>query len=196
MRVLLVTSVILTLACQEATVATAAPKIKFHVTPAVSPVPQTGRPNGCWAASAAMVWGWKHNQSIGMDGIAKKAGGNYETLLKTNAVLSEADVQAFATALGLKAEAPRSYTVAGFEGLLRTHGPLWFGTKEKQGLHARVVTGIEGDGTVDGTNVVLIDPATGAAATDTFRQAMEKYEKVATGAIKQGANLTIQIFHP
>ena len=172
------------------------PKVKFHISPPLSPVAQTGRPNGCWAASAAMVWGWKHLQSTGMDGIAKVAGSKYETLLTTDAGLSETEVRDFANAIGLQAEVPQSYTVLGFETLLKTHGPLWFGTKEEQVLHARVVTGIDGDGTPDGTTVHLIDPGDGLPAVDTYRAAMEKYEQVATGAIKNGADLTIQIFHP
>ncbi len=174
----------------------AAPAIKFHVNPKVSSVAQTGKRNGCWAASAAMVWGWKNHQSIGMEAIAKKAGTKYAQLLANDSVLSETDVQNFADAIGLVAEAPKSYTVKGFQDLLKNHGPLWFGTEEAAGKHARVVTGIEGDGSVDGTLIYFIDPSNGQATHDTFRRAMEKYETVATGTIGEGADLTIQIFHP
>jgi len=173
----------------------AAPAVKFHVNPKVNPVAQTGRINGCWAASAAMVWGWKNNQSIGMDGIAAEAGPQFVQLLTTNATLLEADVEAFAKAIGLVGEVPQSYTVAGFRDLLAAHGPLWFGTKEKIGKHARVVTGIEGDGTVDGTMLYFIDPNGGQVTHATFRKAMENYEKIAAGTAK-GVDLTIQIFHP
>lgn len=203
--VVLSLSLVLTFACNRemsapqaqasAAAPSSVPRINFQVSPPVSPVAQTGRPNGCWAASAAMVWGWVHNQSIGMEGIASQAGGNFSQLLTSNATLSEADVARFASAIGLHSEAPRSYTVNGFLDLLQRHGPLWFGTQEQAGKHARVVTGLQGDGTADGTTVFLIDPATGTVATDTFRKAMEKYELVATGAVTSGADLTVQIFH-
>ncbi len=72
---------------------------------------------------AAMVWEWKHHQSIGMDGIAKVAGEQYEVLPTTNAALGQNGARDFPKAIGLTAKVPQSYTIAGFHALL-SDGPV------------------------------------------------------------------------
>ena len=58
---------------------------------------------------------------------------------------------------GLDPEPAHSYTVEGFYGLLDRYGPLWVAAAVP-GPHIRVVTGIEGDGTPDGTTLYINDP--------------------------------------
>jgi hypothetical protein len=61
------------------------------------------------------------------------------------------------TAWGFTPEHGQTYTVEGFRRLLERHGPLWVASAEP-GPHIRVVTGLSGDGTPDGTRVHINDP--------------------------------------
>jgi hypothetical protein len=174
------------------------PKVSFHVTPSVLPVVDKVGVN-CWAASGAMVWGWKHDQHVTVEEIARLAGPAFEQALGKPSGLDSNRHAEFAAALSLKTEAPQSYTLDGILTLLKKYGPLWFITleapPEKRMLHARVVTGIEGDGTVDGTRLFVIDPE-GEMTTESYRSTMEKFELVATGANKMKIDLPIQVLHP
>jgi len=102
----------------------------------------------CWAASAAMVVGWRDQVSLTPETIAKIGG-------RTTATgLDPAQVQQFASEIGLDYANPQSYTLEGFRGLLETYGPLWVGA-DVPGLHVIVVTGMYSDGAADGSNTYL-----------------------------------------
>ena len=114
----------------------------------------------CWAAGAAMVVGWRDWVSIDPEEIADGTGywGQYhETGLPPN------DTTMF-NAWGLYTEPPQSYTVEGFAGLLNDYGPLWVASAEPlsgpnaEDAHIRVVVGMIGDGTPEGTMVLINDP--------------------------------------
>lgn len=107
----------------------------------------------CWAASAAMVVGWRDRVSIDPQAIADGTGvwAAYQN------GLAPADIQTLADAWKLTAEAPQCYTVEGLRQLLQNKGPLWVGA-EVPGLHAIVVTGMYGDGGPDDTFMRINDP--------------------------------------
>ncbi len=90
---------------------------------------------------------------------------------------------------GLVPEPPQSYTVEAFADLLRNYGPLWVATAEP-GAHVRVITGIQGDGTADGTTLYINDPweqgmdtfqpnNRGAQYSETYRQFIQKQAALA-----------------
>ncbi|WP_258389042.1 papain-like cysteine protease family protein [Paenibacillus spongiae] len=58
-----------------------------------------------------------------------------------------------------------NYSVDGIEYLLKLYDPLWATTDEDPtanfSIHARIISGISGDGTPDGTLLRIIDPAGG-----------------------------------
>jgi hypothetical protein len=60
--------------------------------------------------------------------------------------LKGSDKPEFLQALGLVAEPPMSFSVQGFERLLRANGPLWITTDEDPSedfsVHARVLVGL------------------------------------------------------
>ena len=83
--------------------------------------------------------GWRDQISLSPETIAEITG-------RTTATgLNPAQVGSFANELGLVAEAPQSYSQAGFRQLLEDNGPLWVGTSVPS-LHVIVVTGIYNDG--------------------------------------------------
>lgn len=111
---------------------------------------QTGM--SCWAASAAMLVGWRDKVSIDPSEIANAVG--YWKQYKKG--LHPEDKTIFPV-WGMKAEPPMSYTVGGFKTLLENNGPLWVASAEP-GAHVRVVTRMAGDGTPNGTYVYINDP--------------------------------------
>lgn len=157
----------------------------------------------CWAASAAMVVGWRDKVSLDPAAIASGAG---EWAAFTNG-LNPADIPTLATAWGLAQEPGQCYNADGLRQLLQTYGPLWVGAAVP-GLHAIVVTGIYGDGTPDGTYVRINDPwdrnpgtpgnpgaylnthDNGSQYVLTLTQFSQEYDAAATAA-----GMTVQVLH-
>ncbi|MDY8138116.1 M12 family metallopeptidase [Aquimarina sp. 2201CG5-10] len=125
----------------------------LNISYSVSLVPQTTRVS-CWAASAAMIVGWRDQISINPEDIARGIGGwrNYFH----NGGLPADNVEMFHH-WGLTYVHPQSYTVQGFADLLN-NGPLWVATNLDNDPHVVVVTGMSGDGTPDGTMLTVQDP--------------------------------------
>ncbi len=100
----------------------------------------------CWSAAATMLLGT--NMSVGPgNAVVGPAGGLNPSF--TN-------VKKFADSLGLHFHAPQSWTVRGIAELLR-RGPLWVAGWVPSG-HAVVYGGIHGDGSPEGTLIVIYDP--------------------------------------
>ncbi|MCB0208140.1 MAG: trypsin-like peptidase domain-containing protein [Anaerolineae bacterium] len=143
----------------------------------------------CWAAAAAMVVGWRDRISIDPGEVARGAGhwAEYAT------GLDPADVTSLANAWHLTIEPPQSYTIEGLRNLIEANGPIWV-CEAVPSLHAVVVTGIYGDGTVNGTTVRIHDPwpvGQGTIYTRPFRQFVQDYEAAATNSNR----VNIQILH-
>jgi hypothetical protein len=107
----------------------------------------------CWAASAAMVVGWRDRMSIDPSAIAAGTG---EWAAYTEG-LNPADFPTLASAWGLTTEPVQSYTIDGLRKMVESKGPLWVAAGVP-GFHAIVVTGIYSDGSVDSTFVRINDP--------------------------------------
>lgn len=123
----------------------------FSVVYDVPIVPQqTGM--SCWAAGAAMVIAWRDRQSVDPAEIAD-ASGHWRQYKEG---LAPEDTKVFEV-WGLAPEPAQTYTVEGFRQLLEHWGPLWTAAAVP-GPHVRVVAGLEGDGTPDGTRVHILDP--------------------------------------
>jgi hypothetical protein len=143
---------------------------------------QTGM--SCWAAGCAMLVAWRGNMSVDPSQIAAAAGA----WAQYRDGLAPEDTSIFPI-WGMQAEPAQSYTVEGFYRLLDTWGPLWVASAEP-GPHIRVVTGMSGDGTPDGTMLYINDPwergmtefrlpNAGAQYTETYRQFVDKQETLA-----------------
>jgi hypothetical protein len=155
----------------------------FDVRYTVELVPQqTGM--SCWAAGAAMVVGWRDGVSVDPSEIARAAG--YWAQYRDG--LAAEDTTMLST-WRLVPEPAQSYTVEAFRRLAETYGPLWVASAEP-GAHIRVVTGVHGDGTPDGTTVEIADPwergmtafrtpNAGARYAETYREFVDKQERLA-----------------
>ncbi len=122
--------------------------IDHHVTLFPQPTSMT-----CWSAAATMLFG---NMSVGPGGAAVSPDGGLNS--------AHANVEAFARAFGLTMHAPMTRSVQGFAGLLR-RGPLWVGGVQPLGSptatqsgHVVVVGSMWGNGSAEGTMLLIYDP--------------------------------------
>jgi outer membrane protein OmpA-like peptidoglycan-associated protein/peptidoglycan hydrolase-like protein with peptidoglycan-binding domain len=156
------------------------------------------QPSGktCWATVTTMMLSWRDQVSYTIPGALEKAGSAYVTKFKNDQGLATADKPAFLAAAGLAYQLPQSLTAAGWEALLRRYGPLWVTTDEKPGagfsIHARIMTGIHGDGTPAGTSIDIIDPSGGKAYKENFGTFVTKFE---SEALDPKRPVRIQIVH-
>jgi hypothetical protein len=148
-------------------------------------VPTVAQPSSmtCWATVATMMLSWKNNQSFTIQEAMDRAGSTYRTMFDNNQGLPAAEHEAFAAACGMKGEPPMSYTPNGIRSLLENYGPLIAVADEAPGdkwaIHARVIRGIYGDGSVDNTFLRINDPAGGKQYSESFRTFANKFEEVA-----------------
>jgi len=155
-------------------------------------LPQTSRAS-CWAAAAAMVVGWRDQQSIADTTVAQMVPvfNAYKNGLWPR------ERKQLADAWNLVAEPPASYTVEKWGQMLRDYGPLYIDMSwdTSGGGHARVLVGMESDGAADGsgTTMYMYDPwpDTPGKIKLTFQQFLELYE----GRTQNVSTLEYQILH-
>lgn len=159
-------------------------------------VPAIAQPSSmtCWATVATMMVSWKNGTSMTIQSAMDAAGAVYRTKFDNDLGLSGSEKPAFLKLLGLRGEPPMAYSVDGLLSLLKSHGPLWVTTDEQPAadfaIHARIVTGMFGDGTVGGTSIRITDPAGGRQYAESFATFVTKFEEV-TGA----GDLRVQVVH-
>ncbi|MFI0446840.1 papain-like cysteine protease family protein [Actinomadura sp. 6N118] len=164
----------------------------FAVAPPVQPLGQPS-PLTCWAAVGAMMLGWRDRTSITIQTAADRAGPAFRAKLDAGQGLAAEEVPAYATALGLRQEGPQSYLPRGIRRLLESYGPLWVigddAYENNRLVHATIVTGINGDGSAEGTRVTIIDPADASTKEIGFIQLARLIES--TDAVRTG----LGVFH-
>lgn len=160
---------------------------------------QQPTPTVCWATVATMMMSWHDQMSYTIDGAMSRAGTQYQTMVANDQGLLGRDKPAFLTAVGLRSEYPADYTVEGFASLIAAYGPLWITTDESPNqnfaIHARIVTGMSGDGTMDGTMLQIVDPADGTVHTESYNTFMTKYDRVAMDDMQANAPMRVQVVH-
>jgi hypothetical protein len=124
----------------------------------------------CWAAATAMLVSYKEGKPVSVEEAVRRAGGRYEQLLHSDAALAKADMADYLSALGLASQPAADLSVEQVEQMLRRFGAVWLTLEDDATFSrdARIVTGIHGDGTPHGTQLVLLDPGTGTAAPVAF----------------------------
>ncbi|MGR6318216.1 papain-like cysteine protease family protein [Micromonospora soli] len=147
------------------------PALDVAISPAVVPVKQNSS-LVCWAAGGTIMSNWKTGQAATVEQMLDGLGGVWRSRYDLNQPLSVVELRAFLAAVGLTEDEPTSYTPEGLARLVENVGPLLDvgddGIENNQVLHIRILTGVKGDGTPDGTTTSLADPATGTVVTETF----------------------------
>lgn len=151
--------------------------------------------NACWATVFTMLVSWRRQQSLAIETALGTVGQSWVDMYRADTGLPGSQKAAFLTAAGLVAEPPQSFSVEGWERMLRNYGPLWVTTDEAPGaawaIHARVITAIRGDGTAENTFFTIVDPGGGRTYQESIAVFIPKYEEevIRTGYMR------IQVVH-
>jgi len=144
------------------------------------------KPETCWAVALTMLFSHSRQQSLPVETVLLQGGEKYVNLFRAGAPLPLQDVPAFHSDFGLKDVSFGALSAAAIEAALKQHGPLWVISDQDSGpgfsIHARVVTGVVGDGSPTGTKVFFNDPATGAALDESLKDFANKIEQLSQGA--------------
>ncbi len=162
-------------------------------------VPPLRQPSGmtCWATVFTMMVSWRNNQSMSIPDALSSVGQAWVDKFNNNEGLSSTDKVQFLQQAGLVAVPPMNPSIEGWAGLIRDFGPIWVTTDEGSGpsgwaIHARIVTGIHGDGSAGGTMLDIVDPGDGSAYTESFATFIPKFEREAA---TPGMPLRFQVVH-
>ncbi len=164
--------------------------------PGVVPSLRQPSPNTCWATVSAMMVMWRDRMTLPITTVLDRIGPAWRTMFNADQGLLGSQKVPFLAAAGLMQESPQSYTIDRWESLLRRYGPLWVTTDEDPSaafaIHARIITGIHGDGTRAATTLDIVDPGTGSAYSEPFSTFVDKYESEAKTPLTP---LRIQVVH-
>ena len=111
------------------------------------------------------------------------------------------EMQEYLEALGLQKTSLKSGTADDIRSLLEKHGPLWIvedrdKDPNNESLHAIVITGIEGDGTEEGTYLHTIDPASRKPKRkESLKEFLEKYGAATETLEQEGISAPLQVAH-
>jgi uncharacterized protein YycO len=166
-----------------------------YAVPAPFDVLAQPNPMACWATTFTMMHGWKNQACLAIESALATVGQQWVDLFSAGSGLSSSDKNTFLAAAGLVAEPPQSWSVEGWEKLLRDYGPLWVTTDEDPGpnfsIHARIITSIRGDGTPEATRIHVIDPAGGREYDETVADFIPKYES----EVRATGHMRVQVVH-
>lgn len=155
------------------------------------------QPSGmsCWATTYTMLKSWREQRQMTIPEALTTVGQRWVDLYEADTGLSGADKPIFLASAGLAAKPPQSFAIPTWESMLRQYGPIWITTDERPGMpggiHARIVTGIYGDGTAAGTFFKIVDPSGGRRYEESIAVFIPKYEE----EVRATGNLRIQVVH-
>jgi len=159
--------------------------LPVHVTGMIAPVAQTNSMN-CWAASLAMLRGWRRQASITELAAVRELGPKWVEMQQKNTGLAASRHEEFALVAGLESEPLMSFPMEEWIRFIREEGPIWVvygwkrfavdGTLERVGRHAVIVYAMTGDGTPNGTIVQYLNPSGGRRQQKPFSQFVRMYE--------------------
>ncbi|MBO9619422.1 MAG: hypothetical protein J7539_10345 [Niabella sp.] len=124
-------------------------------------VPLIPQPNklACWAASMAMILGYKRQQSVDPESLANEVGASLRTSYSWELLESVRDHFGFQSVIEVPSDACVYYPPQQWHDWLENYGPLWFTfIWASGGSHALVLKGISGDGTESGTYFEIQNP--------------------------------------
>lgn len=149
----------------------------------------------CWATVYTMLLSWRRQQSLKIEDALAQTGQRWLDMYNANTGLPGDEHGAFFTAAGLIAEPLQSFSIDGWEQLLRNYGPVIVTANESPGkawaMHARVITGIRGDGTADNTQFTIVDPNGGRTYQESIAVFIPKYED----EVRRTGDSRIQVAH-
>jgi hypothetical protein len=157
----------------------------------------------CWATVATMLASWRDRKQYQIKEVIERAGPQYLQIFVTEHGLDASEKSAFLRAMGLRSEAPQSFTTEGWLSLLKTHGPLWVTTQlrrdkpeeEKFSVHARVLIGMYEEAQGDELYLRVIDPESGKQYDEKLTDFLRRYENVAREDLEMDTDFQPQVIH-
>ncbi|MDQ2719938.1 MAG: hypothetical protein M3Z26_09310 [Bacteroidota bacterium] len=138
--------------------------------------------NTCWAAVATMLWTWKNKSTSAISDVLNNLNNPaFITYFKNDQAINSNQKVDFLESMGLKYEFSSTFTPEFLQSKLQAFGPLWVTTHEGPSenfsfVHARICYGVSGDGTGDGTTLLLIDPDGAKNVVESFNDFITKYQ--------------------
>jgi hypothetical protein len=160
-----------------------APQIDMVIAgiPALSQV----KSRGCWAAAVAMLRSHERQQSLTIETVLAEVGEPYVTMYANDVGLKPSETAAFMQAFGLRDATIGALTAEAIAAQLRERGPLWVVVDEDPAatfsVHARLITGIRGEGDAADTEVIYNNPASGREETETLASFIAKAQQLGNG---------------
>lgn len=155
------------------------------VAPGIVPMVSQEFSNDCWAAALTMLKSWGAQQSIPVETVLAQGGQSYIDKYKNDTGLLPSEVAAFIQDFNLRDASIGDLTAEELAKQIASRGPLWVIADQDQSasfsVHARVITGITGDGTTQGTKVLFNDPAKDEPDEQSLQQLIVELEQLAAG---------------
>lgn len=107
--------------------------------------------SSCWAGAMAMIVSTRDRNSTTPDAIAQAAG------MTTGGSYGWSDISRAVSQWNLRQLGPACALPSAWADSLRSYGPIWI-VEVGAPYHAVVVTGVEGDGTPEGTTILVNNP--------------------------------------
>ena len=173
------------------------PAIDQSVEGTVPLVLQAPKTKGCWAAALTMLKTFQAKQPMTIEAVLEPGGQFYVDKFNNDTGLLPNEVTAFMTAYSLRDAAVGVITAQALAKQIAERGPLWVIADEDStatfSIHARVVTGIRGDGTPQGTRVLFNDPSSSEPGEESLQSFISKLEQLASGIVNTFGGFAPQI---
>ena len=118
--------------------------------PRIIPAMAQPKSMACWATVATMNVSWKNQSSLTIETAMDSLGSDFRQIFDDNTGLAPDRIQDFSAATGMTVEYQRCETPDSILQMLEDHGPVIIIDDEDPSpsfaVHARIVTGIHGDG--------------------------------------------------
>ena len=158
---------------------------------------QAPKAKGCWAAALTMLKSWAAKQSMTIETALTSGGQLYLDKFNNDTGLLPSEVTAFMQAYKLQDASIGALTASGLAKQIAERGPLWViadeDSTESFSIHARVITGITGDGTPQGTKILFHDPASSQPGEESLQTFITKLEQLAKGVSNTFGGFSPQI---
>jgi hypothetical protein len=142
--------------------------------------------NVCWATVYTMMISWKNqkrpvakekNAAPNIQAAITELGQPWLSKVLSNVVIQPAEGKAFETATNMTREPRMNLSPQGWRDLLMKFGLLWVtGVNELGSVHDRILEGINGDETGDGTEMLIIDPNGGRRYSQVLSDFIKGFE--------------------
>jgi hypothetical protein len=140
---------------------------------------------------------WHQGRFITIEQLLNGLGYPWKGYFQSDAGLANQELGRFLKQVGLKGEPPANYTLQAYRDFLLQFGPLWITRGDGFNSHARILVGLYGNGTYEGTCFEFIDPKTGSTKREPALDFLRSFEAEARHLVKiaSDADFRMQIIH-